>query len=62
VDNPPAGRHRSRSAPRRSSERWRAFLRAQANGIVAGDVFTVDTVLFRRLYALVFIELATRSV
>jgi len=49
-------------APRRSSETWRAFLRAQANGIVAGDFFTVDTVLFRRLYALVFIELATRSV
>ena len=62
VGNPPAGRHRSRSAPRRSSERWRAFLRAQANGIVAGDFFTVDTVLFRRLYALVFIELATRNV
>jgi len=49
-------------APRRSSETWRAFLRAQANGIVAGDFFTVDTVLFRRLYALVFIELATRNV
>ena len=46
-------------APRRSSERWRVFLRAQANGIVAGDFFTGETVLFRRLYALVFIELAT---
>jgi hypothetical protein len=45
-------------APRRSSETW---LRAQASGIVACD-FTVDTVLFRRLYALVFIELATRQV
>ena len=48
--------------PRRSSETWRQFLRAQASGIVACDLFTVDTVLFRRLYALVFIELATRQV
>jgi transposase InsO family protein len=49
-------------APRRSSESWRAFLRSQASGIVACDFFTVDTVLFRRLYVLVFIELATRQV
>jgi len=49
-------------APRRSSETWREFLRAQASGIVACDFLTVDTVLFRRLYALVFIELATRQV
>jgi putative transposase len=49
-------------APRRSSESWREFLRAQASGIVACDFFSVDTVLFRRLYALVFIELSTRQV
>jgi putative transposase len=49
-------------APRRSSEKWREFLRAQASEIIACDFLTVDTVLFRRLYVLVFIELATRQV
>ena len=49
-------------APRRASETWQRFLRAQASGIVACDFFTVDTGLFRRLYALVFIEIATRQV
>jgi putative transposase len=49
-------------APRRSSETWRAFLRAQASGIICCDFFTVETVLLRRLYVLVFIELATRKV
>ncbi len=49
-------------APRRASETWRAFLRAQAAGIVACDFVTVDTVFFRRFYVLVFIELQTRIV
>jgi transposase InsO family protein len=49
-------------APRRSTETWQEFLHAQASSIVACDFFTVDTVLFRRLYVLVFIELATRQV
>jgi putative transposase len=46
-------------APRRASESWLAFLHAQAAGIIACDFITVDTVVFRRLYALVFIELHT---
>jgi len=49
-------------APRRASETWRAFLLAQAAGIIACDFVTVDTVFFRRLYVLVFIELQTRIV
>jgi putative transposase len=49
-------------APNRTSESWTTFLRAQAAGIVACDFFTVDTVLFRRLYVLFFIEVDTRRV
>jgi putative transposase len=48
-------------APRRASESWSAFLRAQASGIIACDFLTVETVLLRRLYVLVFIHLATRK-
>lgn len=36
-------------APRRTSNTWRAFLRAQASSIVACDFFTVETVPLRRL-------------
>jgi putative transposase len=49
-------------APRRASSSWRWFLRQQAAGIVARDVFTVDTIVLRRVYVLVFIELGSRRV
>jgi putative transposase len=49
-------------APRRASVTWRAFLRAQAAGIVAADFFTVETVRLTTLYVLFFIELGTRQV
>jgi putative transposase len=49
-------------APRRTAPSWRAFLRQQAAGIVACDLFTVDTIWLRRLYVPFFIELDTRRV
>jgi putative transposase len=49
-------------APRRASVTWRAFLRAQASGIIATDFFTVETVRLKTLYVLFFIELHTRQV
>jgi putative transposase len=47
-------------APRRSGPTWRQFLAAQARGILAADFVHVDTVLLRRLYALIVIEHGTR--
>jgi putative transposase len=47
-------------APRRPGPTWSQFLTAQARGILAVDFVHVDTVLLRRIYALIIIEHGTR--
>jgi putative transposase len=49
-------------APRRGGPTWGEFLRAQAQGILAFDFFTVETLMLRTLYALFAIELGSRRV
>jgi putative transposase len=55
-------RHGIEPSPRRSGPTWAEFLAAQAKGLMACDFFSVDTVLLRRLYVLVFIHHDTRLV
>jgi len=49
-------------APRRDGPCWREFLRAQAQGMLACDFFTVETAWLRTLYVLFFIEHGSRRV
>jgi putative transposase len=49
-------------APRCTGPTWKQFLTAQAHGILAVDFVHVETVLLRRLCALIVIEHGTRRV
>lgn len=47
-------------APRRSGPSWRQFLTAQAQAVLTVDFVHVDTVLLRRIYALIAVEHGSR--
>jgi putative transposase len=49
-------------SPRRAGPSWTQFLRAQAHGILACDLFHLDTIALHRLNAFFVIEHATRRV
>jgi putative transposase len=55
-------RHGLDPAPRRAGPTWTEFLRSRAEGILACDFFTVETIKLKTIYVLFFIELSTRRV
>jgi transposase InsO family protein len=55
-------RHRIGPAPRRGGPTWTQFLRTQARGLLAVDLFTVETVGLTRLYVLFIVEVERRRV
>jgi putative transposase len=55
-------RQRIKPAPRRGGPSWKAFLRAQAGGMLACDFLTVETVGLTRLYVLFVVELDRRRI
>jgi transposase InsO family protein len=49
-------------APRRAGPTWSEFLRSQAQGILALDFFTVETIMLRTMYVLFAVHLGSRRV
>ena len=49
-------------APRRAGPTWSEFLRSQAEGILALDLFTVETVMLRTMYVLFAVHVGSRRV
>jgi hypothetical protein len=54
--------HQLGPAGTRRGPSWREFLRAQADSLIAVDLFSVDPVWLQRLYVLFFIEVGSRRV
>jgi hypothetical protein len=61
-DQDAAATTRPRPGARRAGPSWAQFLKAQAEGVVACDFFTLETIRLKTLYVLFFIQLSTRRV
>jgi putative transposase len=49
-------------SPHRAKMSWKQFLAAHAQTLVVADFFSLDTILFKRLYVLIYMHLATRRI
>jgi putative transposase len=49
-------------SPHRAKMSWKQFLAAHAQTLVVADFFSLDTIVFKRLYVLIYMHLATRRI